>query len=195
MKDDQQHLEQQKSELAKEKEQTYSRLQEVEISLEASERNATEALNAAHERLSTVESELRSTMLQYEKAIGARDEILRPVMIQRARGQVHDLGTGTGQLRRTVLVREPQQRVGIGNVQVGAAQGHAKRRAQSLQEGGARDGGPCVADAAQQCYAVRARHAAPGPLHELALHPAAYAPLVRGPTWRVAFGDEHVTVG
>jgi uncharacterized protein YoxC len=89
LRDEQQHLEQQKSELTKEKEQTYSRLQEVETSLEASERNANEALNAAHRRSNELESELRSKMLQYEKAIGARDE------------QVHELNLTIDQLRES----------------------------------------------------------------------------------------------
>jgi myosin heavy subunit len=89
LKDDQQQLEQQNSELTKEKDQMYSRLQDAETSLEASKRDATEALNAAHERSSAVESELRSMTHQYKQAIDARDE------------KVHELSVTIDQLRES----------------------------------------------------------------------------------------------
>ncbi|KAG9187749.1 hypothetical protein G6011_05620 [Alternaria panax] len=89
LKDEQRHLVQQKSALAKEMEEVYSRLKEVETCLEVSEQNATKALNAAHERSSAVESELRSTMLKYEGVIGARNE------------EIHELRLTIDQLRES----------------------------------------------------------------------------------------------
>jgi hypothetical protein len=65
--DGQKRLEQQRSELLQEKDRMNSRLQELEASLEVSERNATEALQVAHERSSAKELELCSTIHQYEK--------------------------------------------------------------------------------------------------------------------------------
>ncbi|KAI4692048.1 uncharacterized protein J4E84_003016 [Alternaria hordeiaustralica] len=72
--DEQKRLEQEKSDLLEEKGRMYSKIQEVETSLEVSERNATEALKAAHESSSVKEHELCSTIRQYEEDKRVRDE-------------------------------------------------------------------------------------------------------------------------
>ncbi|KAI4637693.1 hypothetical protein J4E83_000510 [Alternaria metachromatica] len=72
--DEQKRLEQEKSDLLEEKGRMYSKIQEVETSLEVSERNATETLKAAHESSSVKEHELCSTIRQYEEDKRVRDE-------------------------------------------------------------------------------------------------------------------------
>ncbi|KAI4607330.1 hypothetical protein J4E80_009725 [Alternaria sp. BMP 0032] len=72
--DEQKRLEQEKSDLLEEKGRMYSKIQEVETSLEVSERNATETLKAAHESSSVKEHELCSTIRQYEEDKRVRDK-------------------------------------------------------------------------------------------------------------------------
>jgi len=72
--DEQKRLEQEKSDLLEEKGRAYLKVQELETSLEASKRSASEALEAAHERSSAKEHELSSTICQYEEDKCVRDE-------------------------------------------------------------------------------------------------------------------------
>ncbi len=92
--DEQKRLEQEKSDLLEEKVRIYSRLQELEASLEASERNTTKALNAAHEISSAKELELRSTILQYKEDLRVRD------------GQIDELHSTISQLRESQMQHE-----------------------------------------------------------------------------------------
>ncbi|KAI4670263.1 uncharacterized protein J4E79_000544 [Alternaria viburni] len=84
--DEQKRLEQEKSDLLEEKGRTYLKVQELETSLEASKRNASEALEAAHERSSAKEHELCSTISQYEEDKRVRDE-----QIEELRGTISQL--------------------------------------------------------------------------------------------------------
>jgi hypothetical protein len=58
------------------------------------------------------------------RAVAVRDDVLRPVMVERAAGQIDDLRSRAVDARDAVVVSEAHERVGVGNVEVAADQRH-----------------------------------------------------------------------
>jgi len=109
--DEQKRLKQEKSDLLEEKDRMYSKIQEVETSLEVSERNATKALKAAYESFSAKEHELCSTIHQYEEDKRVCDE-----QIEELHGTISQLQASQMQhesdYRSLTIQFEEQQRRG-----------------------------------------------------------------------------------
>ena len=62
------------------------------------------------------------------------DQVLRPVVVDRAAGQGGELGAGRGDLRVASFVGEAEHGVGVGNKQGVADQGHAEWRVQAFEQ-------------------------------------------------------------
>jgi hypothetical protein len=73
-------------------------------------------------------------------AVGAGDQRLGPVVVERPAGQVGHLASRRVDARLPGLVRELHHRVGVGDVEAIAHQGHAERRVQLVEEDAARFG-------------------------------------------------------
>ncbi|SOZ09699.1 protein of unknown function (plasmid) [Cupriavidus taiwanensis] len=128
-------------------------------------------------------------------AIAAGDQALGPVMVERPAGQVDHLLRRGADFGLAVLVREAQQRVGGGHIEVIADQRHAERRIHVLQEHRALVGNAVAVAVAQQRDAVGAGRAGAGALHHHLHDPALDALAVVGLGRRIALGHQHVAVG
>ncbi len=126
-------------------------------------------------------------------AVAAGDDVLGPVVIDRAARQVDDLASRLADSRLARLVREAHDRVGVGDVEVVADERHAERRHQPFEEGGTALRDAVAVAVAQQGDPVRARHAGAGARHHLLHDPALDAAAVFLGR-RVGLGDEHVAV-
>ena len=90
------------------------------------------------------------------RAIAAGNDVLGPVMVDRARGQVDDLYAGRGDLRIARLVGKAHDRIGVGDIEFVADERHAEGRIQSGQKHGSRVRDAVAVGVAQQRDAVGA---------------------------------------
>uniref|UniRef100_A0A0N4ZJL1 LEPR-XLL domain-containing protein n=1 Tax=Parastrongyloides trichosuri TaxID=131310 RepID=A0A0N4ZJL1_PARTI len=129
-------------------------------------------------------------------AIRRGDQVLGPVVVATG-GQVRDLDRRGADLRLAGLIGDGDHGVGVGDEQALADQGHAERRVQPLDEGGAGVGHAVLVAVTQQGDAVGAGHSGAGLAHDAALEPAADAAAVAGLRLgrRVGLGHQHVAVG
>ncbi|MNP10537.1 hypothetical protein D3C76_1026930 [compost metagenome] len=93
------------------------------------------------------------------------------------------------------FVMKAQQAIGVGDVEVVANQGHAKRRIEVFDKGRAGFRDAVMVAVAQQADAVGAGHAGAGAVHDLAHHPAANALAVIGLGRGIGFGHQDIAIG
>ena len=130
------------------------------------------------------------------RSVLAGDQALGPVMVELVAlaRQVGDLDRRAG-AGVAFAIRHAHQRVGVGDIQRIADQGHAEWRGQVFQECGLEFGHAIAVGVAQQTDAVGTGHAATGLLHhrahDLALDPAGAALARRC----VGLGHQHVAIG
>ena len=115
-------------------------------------------------------------------------------MVDRAGGEIDDLGRRRRDLDLPGRIRKAHDGVGVGDVERVADERHAERRVQILEKHRAGFGDAVAVDIAKQRDAIRARIAGPALVHEQAEEPAAYPRPVVGTNRRVAFGDQHIAV-
>ncbi|CAN6484249.1 unnamed protein product [Victoria cruziana] len=132
-------------------------------------------------------------------AIGTGDQALGPVMVARAGRQLGHLGRRAFEPRQLGVVGPAQQRIGVGDVEVLADQGHAQWRVEAFGEDEALVGNAVAIGVAQQRDAVGAGTAGAGPLHEQAGDPGLEArdqaqPLARARR-RLALGHQYIAIG
>ena len=127
-------------------------------------------------------------------AVGAGNDVLGPVVVEWAAGQVGNPGAFGGDLRGAWFVGEAHHAVGVGDIEVVADQRHAEGRIEPLEQSAAHLRDTVAVGVAQQGNAVGAGHAGAGARHHLVHDPHAQAVAV-GPAGRVGFGHEHVAVG
>jgi hypothetical protein len=112
-------------------------------------------------------------------AVAARDQVLRPVVVD-PRGQVGHFLRGAGDARVAGLVGKPHDRIGVGDVEKTADERHAERRVEAFEECSARFGNSVAVGIAQQRDAIRARHRRAGLLHRLFMNQALRPPPFSG---------------
>ncbi|MNP16441.1 hypothetical protein D3C76_1088330 [compost metagenome] len=128
-------------------------------------------------------------------AIAAGDDILGPVMVQRAAGQFGHQRARRSNFSSPGLVTKAHEPIGVGYIEIVADQGHAKRRIEVFNKGGTDFGHAVMVTVAQQADAVGAGHAGTGATHHLAHHPATNALAVLGLGRGVGFRDQHIAIG
>src|SRR3954453_12592900 len=129
------------------------------------------------------------------RAVDTRDQILRPMMIDRAGGQGREHGRRTRRPERARRVADLHDGIAVGDVQRVADERHPERRIEMIEKDGARLGHAIAAGVPEQRYTIRARYGGSGLLLEVSEEPALDAFAVVGPIGgRVGFGDEDVAV-
>ncbi len=123
------------------------------------------------------------------------DDVLGPMVVDGAAGEIDHLHAGYGDLGLPAAVGKAQQRVGVGDVKVVADEGHAEGRIEALEEYRAGLGHAVAIGVAQQGDAVGAGHAGTGTPHHQLRDPALDARGVFGPGRRVGLGYQHVAIG
>ena len=128
-------------------------------------------------------------------SIRAGDQALGPVVIS-ARRQVGQLGRGRGDARLSRLIGHADHRIGVGDVEPVADQGHAEGRHQAGQEVGLDLGHPVSVGVAQQDQPVGAGGDRAGLLHDQRLEEALDALILLGRFGRgVGLGHQDVAIG
>ena len=101
------------------------------------------------------------------RSVGVGDHVLRPVMIEPARGEIDDFHRGRGDLRLTLDVREFHQPVGVRDVESVADEGHSERRSEPRKKNRADVGDAVAVGIPEKSDAVRARDRAAGAFREI----------------------------
>src|SRR5262249_27158144 len=94
--------------------------------------------------------------------IGTRDDILRPMMIDRTSRQIGNFNTGFRDAALAISIREPQERIRIRDKKILPNQSHAEWRVQILKKDRSRHTARMIAE---QSDAIGARRGGPGTPH------------------------------
>ena len=130
------------------------------------------------------------------RTVGVGDDVLGPVMVDRAGRKIDDLLAFLRDARLAVTIGEAQHGIGVGDIERIAGQGHAERRVQAGDEDVALIGDAVAIGVAQQHDAIRRwSRIRTRRLHDRRLDVADDTARVVRFRRRVGFRHQHVAIG